>query len=160
MGLGSDKTAWSWLPAPVRPGRRERLGQSVQIDEAFVVATETDGRVRLAHAGNNLQVALKLFAEKHVVPQAAVTTDGLASYNRRSVGDRPREASGQTSPERQQQDTLQGADWVVSLLKRWLLGAHPGEIRCKHLRAYLARSIHHNQLDRHRVTTGVSRRPG
>jgi hypothetical protein len=67
LGFGSYKTAWAWLhklrAALVRP-EREMLGPFVQIDEAFVggknhlkelilVAAETGGRVRLAHAENN-----------------------------------------------------------------------------------------------------------
>jgi len=47
-----------------------------------LVATETtDGRVRLAHAASNDEATLKTFADAHVAPAAAVTTDGLASYN-------------------------------------------------------------------------------
>ena len=68
MGFGSYKTAWSWLhklrAAMVRSDS-EPLGPFVQLDEALVggkggphkelvlVAAEANGRVRLAHAGNN-----------------------------------------------------------------------------------------------------------
>jgi hypothetical protein len=67
LGFGSYKTAWTWLhklrAALVRP-EREPLAPLVQMDEALVgrkggphkelvlVAAETDGRVRLAHAEN------------------------------------------------------------------------------------------------------------
>ena len=129
MGFGSYETAWTWLHklrvALVRPGR-EPLSQHVQIDEAFVggtrggkemvlVATETtDGRIRLAHADNNDEATLKRFADVHVATKALVTTDGLASYNSRSLDARPHEAIVQTNAERRVHDTLQGAHWTVS----------------------------------------------
>jgi transposase-like protein/Zn ribbon nucleic-acid-binding protein len=168
LGFGSYKTAWSWLhklrTALVRPGR-EPLAQAVQIDEAFVggkrggksmvlVATETDGRVRLAHAENNDEATLKRFADDHVAAQAAVTTDGLASYNRRSLGDRPHDMSVQTPAERREKDTLQGVHWTVSLLKRWLLGTHASAVKPKHLQAYLDEfAFRYNR----RKTIGVGR---
>jgi transposase-like protein len=74
LGFGSYKTAWTWLhklrAALVRP-EREPLAPLVQMDEALVggkggphkklvlVAAETDGRVRLAHAETNDKTALR-----------------------------------------------------------------------------------------------------
>jgi len=169
MGFGSYKTAWTWLhklrAALVLPGR-EPLSQAVQIDEAFVggtrggkemvlVATETtDGRVRLAHAANNDEATLKHFADGCVAGDAAVTTDGLASYNAGSLGKRAHEAKVQTNAERRVNDTLQGVHWTVSLLKRWLLGTHAGAVGRKHLQAYLDEfAFRHNR----RKTKGVGR---
>jgi hypothetical protein len=63
-----------------------------------LVATETDGCVRLAHADND-EATLKRFAKEHVAAAAEVTTDGLASYNPGSLGDRPQEISVQTPTE-------------------------------------------------------------
>ena len=169
MGFGSYETAWTWLHklrvALVRP-EREPLSQRVQIDEEFVaskrggksmvlVATETtDGRIRLAHAENNDEATLKTFADAHVAPAAAVTTDGLASYNAKSLGQRPHEGIVQTKAERQVHDTLQGVHWTMSLLKRWLLGTHAGAVQPKHLQAYLDEfAFRHNR----RKTKGVGR---
>jgi len=168
MGFGSYKTAWTWLhklrAALVRP-ERTPLAQDVQIDEAFVggtrggksmvlVATETDGRVRLAHADNNDEATLKQFADAHVAPAAEVTTDGLASYNAKSLGERGHEGIVQTKAERQVHDTLQGVHWTMSLLKRWLLGTHAGAVQPKHLQAYLDEFVfRHNR----RKTKGVGR---
>jgi transposase-like protein len=169
MGFGSYETAWTWLHklrrALVRP-EREALSQRVQIDEGFVggtrggkemvlVATETtDGRVRLAHAENNDEATLKRFADANVAPAAEVTTDGLASYNARSLGDRPHEPVVQTKAERAVHDTLQGVHWTMSLLKRWLLGTHGGAVKPKHLQAYLDEfAFRHNR----RKTKGVGR---
>jgi transposase-like protein/Zn ribbon nucleic-acid-binding protein len=169
MGFGSYETAWTWLHklrvALVRP-EREPLSQRVQIDEGFVggkrggksmvlVATETtDGRVRLAHAENNDEATLKQFANAHVAPAAEVTTDGLASYNAKSLGERGHEGIVQTKAERQVHDTLQGVHWTMSLLKRWLLGTHAGAVSGKHLQAYLDEfAFRHNR----RKTKGVGR---
>ena len=174
MGFGSYETAWTWLhklrAALVRP-ERDALGQGVQIDEAFVggtrggksmvlVATETDadtdamGRIRLAHAENNDEATLKRFADGCVAADAEVTTDGLASYNSKSLGERPHEAIVQTNAERREHDTLQSVHWTVSLLKRWLLGTHAGAVRPKHLQAYLDEyAFRHNR----RKTNGVGR---
>ncbi len=85
---------------------------------------------------------------------AAVTTDGLASYNSNSLGERAHEANVQTNAERREHDTLQGVHWTVSLLKRWLLGTHAGAVRRKHLQAYLDEfAFRHNR----RKTNGVGR---
>ena len=141
LGFGSYKTAWSWLhklrAALVRPDR-EPLGPFVQIDETLVggkgsphkelvlVAAEVDGRVRLAHAENNDEGTLKSFADNQIALDTQVVTDGLASYNSESLGQRPHQAVIQTKQERRESDALQGCHWTVSLLKRWLLGTHAG----------------------------------
>ena len=168
MGFGSYETAWTWLhklrAALVRPAR-EPLSERVEIDEAFVggtrggksmvlVATETDGRIRLAHAENNDEATLKRFADTEVATDAAVTTDGLASYNAKSLGERTHEPVVQTPAERKIKDTLQTVHWTVSLLKRWLLGTHAGAVQRKHLQAYLDEfTFRHNR----RKTKGVGR---
>ena len=103
LGFGSYKTAWTWLhklrAAMVRSDS-EPLGPFVQIDEALVggkggphkelvlVAAEADGRVRLAHAANNDEGTLKRFADGQIAADAEVVTDGLASYNKKSLGAR------------------------------------------------------------------------
>ncbi len=168
MGFGSYKTAWAWLHklrASMVRSDREPLAQVVQIDETFVggkrggksivlVATETDGRVRLAHAENNDAATLKRFADANVAADAAVVTDGLASYNPRSLGERPHDMRVQTASERRDRDALQGAHWTVSLLKRWLLGTHAGAVKPKHLQSYLDEfAFRYNR----RKTKGVGR---
>jgi transposase-like protein len=169
MGFGSYKTAWSWLhklrAALVRP-EREPLGPFVQMDEALVggkggphkelvlVAAEADGRVRLAHAETNDKATLKRFADGQIAPDARVVTDGLASYDADSLGDRPHEAKVQTKAERRENDAVQSCHWTISLLKRWLLGTHAGAVAPKHLQAYLDEyAFRHNR----RRTNGVGR---
>ena len=168
LGFGSYETAWTWLlklrAALVRPDR-EPLSSKVQIDEAFVggirggksmvlVATETDGRVRLAHAENNDEATLKRFADAEIATDAAVTSDGLASYNAESLGARPHAAFVQTPAERRISDTLQNVHWTVSALKRWLLGTHAGAVQPKHLQAYLDEFVFRYNR---RKTKGVGR---
>ena len=138
----------------------------VQVDETLVggkggpnkelvlVATEAGGRVRLAHAANNDEATLKRFADGQIAPDAEVTTDGLASYNERSLGERPHDPKVQTKVERREKDALQGCHWTISLLKRWLLGTHAGAVRRKHLQAYLDEfAFRHNR----RKTNGTVR---
>jgi hypothetical protein len=152
MGFGSYKTAWTWLhklrSSLVRPDR-EPLGPFVQMDEALVggkggphkelvlVAAEAGGRVRLAHAETNDKATLKRFADGQVAADARVVTDGLASYDADSLGERPHEAKVQTKAERRENDAIQSCHWTISLLKRWLLGTHAGAVGPKHLQAYL-----------------------
>src|ERR1700704_1215191 len=169
LGFGSYKTAWSWLhklrAALVRPDR-EPLGPFVQVDETLVggkgsphkelilVAAEADGRVRLAHAENNDEGTLKSFADSQIASDTQVVTDGLASYNSDSLGERQHQAIVQTKQERRESDALQGCHWTTSLLKRWLLGTHAGAVRPKHLQAYLDEfAFRHNR----RKTNGVGR---
>ncbi len=169
MGFGSYKTAWSWLHklrAALLREEAEPLGPFVQMDEALVggkggphkelvlVAAEANGRVRLAHASNNDEGTLKQFADRHVAAQARVVTDGLPSYNRKSLGARGHEKCVQSKSERREKDALQGCHWPISHLKRWLLGTHAGAVRDKHLQAYLNEfAFRYNR----RKTKGVGR---
>ena len=122
--------------------------------ELVLVAAEADGRVRLAHAENNDEGTLKSFADSQIASDTQVVTDGLASYNSDSLGERPHQAIVQTKQERRDSDALQGCHWTTSLLKRWLLGTHAGAVRPKHLQAYLDEfAFRHNR----RKTNGVGR---
>ena len=169
MGFGSYETAWTWLhklrAAMVR-SNSEPLGPFVQADEALVggkggpnkelvlVAAEANGRIRLAHAGNNDEATLKHFADAQIAADTHVVTDGLASYNARSLGARPHDAIVQTKAERREGDTLQACHWTISLFKRWLLGTHAGAVKPKHLQAYLDEFVfRHNR----RKTVGTAR---
>ena len=169
MGFGSYKTAWAWLhklrAAMVRSDS-EPLGPFVQMDEALVggkggphkqlvlVAAEANGRVRLAHAGNNDAGTLEVFATAEIAADAHVVTDGHAGYSATSLGPRPHERKVQTKAGRREADALQGCHWTASLLKRWLLGTHAGAVKPKHLQAYLDEfAFRHNR----RKTSGVTR---
>ena len=122
--------------------------------ELVLVAVEAGGRVRLAHAETNDKATLKRFADGQLAPDARVTTDGLASYDSESLGQRSHEAKVQTRAERRDGDAVQSCHWTISLLKRWLLGTHAGAVSPKHLQAYLDEyAFRHNR----RRTNGVGR---
>jgi Zn ribbon nucleic-acid-binding protein len=169
MGFGSYKTAWTWLhklrAAMVRSDS-EALGPFVEMDEALVggkgspnkqlvlVAAEANGRVRLAHAENNDAVTLERFAGGEIAATAHVVTDGHAGYSEKSLGQRSHDGVVQTKAERRETDAVQGCHWMISLLKRWLLGTHAGAVGPKHLQAYLDEfAFRHNR----RKTNGVGR---
>ena len=169
MGFGSYETAWTWLhklrSAMVRSDS-EPLGPFVQVDEALVggkggpnkelvlVAAETNGRVRLAHADNNDAATLKTFADGQIAKDAKVTSDGHAGYSAKSLGKRPHEAVVQTKAEKREGDVVQACHWTISLVKRWLIGTHAGAVAPKHLQAYLDEyAFRHNR----RRTNGVGR---
>jgi hypothetical protein len=96
--------------ALVLPGR-EPLGPFAQIDEPHRskgLAPQGAGsggrrgrwQVRLAHADNNDEGMLKSFADSQIALDTQVVTDGLASYNNGSLGQRPHQAVIQTKQER------------------------------------------------------------
>ena len=124
----SAKTLKSMKPS----SEANALGKSM-----VLVATETDGRLRLAHALTNDEETLKAFADANLAADASVTSDGHADYNATSLSERTHEAIVQTNAERAVSDTLQRAHWSVSMLKRWLIGTHAGAIKARHLQAYL-----------------------
>ena len=169
-GFGSYKTAWIWqheLRGAMVRSDSEPMGPFVQIDETLVggtggpykelvlVAAEANGRVRLARADNNDTDTCARFACEEIDNQAHVVTDGHAGYNERSPEQRTHEPVVQTKAERREQDAVvQACHWMISLLKRWLLGKHAGAVSDKHLQACLDEfAFRHNR----RKTNGVGR---
>ena len=122
------------------------------------MAAEADGRVRPAHAESNDKATLKRFADGQVAPDARVVTDGLASYDGDSLGNRPYERIVQTKAQRREGDALQVCHWTISLLKRWFLGTHAGAISPKHLQAYLDEYVFRfNRRTAKRISHGFAR---
>ncbi len=118
------------------------------------MAAEANGRVHLAHADNNDETTLKAFADREIATEAYVVTDGLVSYNTRSLGERSHEAHVQTKVERCENDAVQACYWMTSLTMRWLLGTHAGAVAPNHLQAYFDEyTFRHNR----RRTKGVGR---
>jgi transposase-like protein len=163
LGLGSYKTAWSWLHklrrAMVRPDR-ERLHGRVEVDETFLgapivrrlgtarsnkvvigVAVEEDengvGRVRMRRLADASTASLRPFVDDVVERGSIVHTDGWMGYDfleRRGYRHEISFLRGHTaSPS----ELLPRVHRVVSLLKRWLLGTHQGSITAEHLDYYL-----------------------
>jgi len=161
LGLGSYRTAWSWLHklrcAMVRPGR-DRLSGIVEVDEAYiggpepgkrgrgaagkalvVIAAQKDGkrigRIRLKRVSDasaeNLNEAIKCSIE----PNSTVRTDDWNGYNQVKNLGYTHDVIRKT-PE-VGKNLLPSANIVVSLLKRWLLGIHQGGVKISHLDYYL-----------------------
>ena len=161
LGLGSYRTAWTWLHklrrAMVRPGR-DRLSGVVEVDEAYiggekpgkrgrgaagkslvVVATEiTDGRIgriRLCRVADASAASLGDAVRETVDLGAVIQTDGWSGYGRLSGSGYLHEVA------RKEPDVgdnlLPSCHRVASLLKRWLLGTHQGAVSHEHLDYYL-----------------------
>jgi len=164
LGLGTYKTAWTWLHklrrAMVRPGR-DLLSGEVEVDETIVGGVEEGGggrhlgprkalvciaaevrgqraigRVRLEVIADSSAASVLPFVKRTIAPASTVITDGLTSYA-------TLEASGfrhRVLIARKPQDShrlLPRVHRVASLLKRWLLGTHQGSVERQHLPYYL-----------------------
>jgi transposase-like protein len=106
LGLGSYKTAWTWLHklrrAMVRPGR-ERLAGRIEVDETYVggleegvrgrqtegkalvvIAAQEDGagigRIRMRRVPDASAESLVPFVEESIEPGSIVHTDGWSAY--------------------------------------------------------------------------------
>ena len=161
LGLGSYRTAWTWLhklrAAMVRPGR-DRLTGAVEVDETYwggpkpgkhgrgaagkaliVVAAEVDGRhigrIRLRRVRDTSAQSLERAVQEAVAPGSVVRTDGLRSYS--CLSDRGYVHEVVRKEAAVGDNLLPRVNRVVALLKRWLLGIHQGRVSVVHLEAYL-----------------------
>jgi len=162
LGLGSYQTAWAWLHklrrAMVLPGR-ELLSGTVEVDESYVGARHTSvggrspghkaivviavegeqapERVRMRRIPNVKQDTLNEFVLEHVARGSEVRTDAWTGYD--DIG-RYRfrhvvtnvSASGDPA-----HVVLPHVHLAASLVKRWVLGTHPGAISHAQLDYYL-----------------------
>ena len=163
VGLGSYKTAWTWLHklrrAMVRPGR-ERLYGSVEIDEAYVggveegvhgrqtetkalvvVAAEEDGdgigRIRMRQIPDASGKSLLAFIDDSVEPGSLIHTDGWLGYGGLEKRGYQHRVTVVTDQKKPPSITMPRVHRVASLLKRWLLGTHQGAVSREHLNYYL-----------------------
>lgn len=161
LGLGSYRTAWTWLQklraAMVRPGR-EQLTGTVEVDETYlggpkpgkhgrgasgktliVVAAQVDGprigRIRLRRVRDTSAPSLEHAVQAAVAPGSVVRTDGLPSYSR--LSERGYVHAVVRKEAAVGDNLLPRVNRVVALLKRWLLGIHQGRVSTAHLDAYL-----------------------
>jgi len=162
LGLGSYRTAWTWLHklrrAMVRPGR-DRLSGTVEVDETcvggerpgkrgrgaagktlVVIAVEDKGvegigRIRLRRVLDASAQSLAAAVQATVAAGSAVRTDDWGGYGTlRSAGyAHVVDREGGDLGE----SPLPLVHRVASLLKRWLLGTHQGAVRASHLDYYL-----------------------
>ena len=83
-----------------------------------------------------------------------MVTDGLASYDGDSLGNRALREGRPDQGRAAQRRRPAGLPLDISLLKRWLLGTHAGAVAPKHLQSYLDKfAFRHNR----RKTNGVGR---
>lgn len=165
LGLGSYKTAWSWLHkmrrAMVRPGR-DRLHGKVEVDETLiggeshggkrgrgaeqksivVIAVEIlspkgFGRVRMRKVSDASSESLIPFVCEAVEPGSTILTDCWRGYNNLEKHGYIRQKVNLSDSGDPAHVLLPGVHRVASLLKRWLLGTHQGAVRSKHLDYYL-----------------------
>ncbi len=163
LGLGSYKTAWTWLHkmrrAMVRPGR-DRLSGMVEVDETYlggleegvrgrqterkaliVIAAQEDGpgigRIRMSRIPDASAESLIPFIEEAITRGSVVHTDGWLGYL-------PVESKGYVHDvtvirgnKKIASDLLPRVHRVTSLLKRWLMGTHQGAVTHEHLEYYL-----------------------
>jgi len=161
LGLGSYKTAWTWLHklrrAMVRPGR-DKLDGIVQVDETFIggakpgkrgrgaegkslvliVAQENGkavGRIRLVKITDASSESLKGAIHETVVPGTQVKTDGWNGYN--GLGALGYDHKVVRESEDVGTNLLPLCHRVASLLKRWLGGTLQGAASHEHLAYYL-----------------------
>jgi len=160
LGIGSYRTAWTWLHklrvAMVRPNR-DKLSGIVEVDECFIggkqeggqrgrgtektlvaIAVERNddviGRIRLSVIKDASAESLKEFVENSVKKRSTIITDGWRGYNElKSWGYRHK----QTESKGKKDKMLPNAHLVISLLKRWIMGTMQGSVSDKHLSYYL-----------------------
>jgi len=163
LGLGSYRTAWTWLHklrrAMVRPGR-DRLTEKVEVDETLVggvepgggrrhvgkkalvvVAAEVRGRaigrIRMNRVADLSEMSLMTFVQNTVAPGAVVITDGFQTYRTLPELGYRHDRRVLLGSGDSAEAVLPRVHRVVSLLKRWLLGTHQGAVSCEHLDYYL-----------------------
>ena len=163
LGLGSYKTAWSWLHklrrAMVRPGR-DRLSGRVEVDEAYLggleegvhgrqteakslvaVAAQEDGaglgRIRMRTIPDASAESLMGFVEETIEPGSELHTDGWLGYEPLEGRGFRHTATFLKGRRESASQLLPRVHLVVSLLKRWLAGTHQGAVSRRHLDYYL-----------------------
>ena len=161
LGLGSYRTAWTWLhklrTAMVRPGR-DRLAGTVEIDETYmggkrpgkrgrgargktlvVVAVEDKGegfgRIRLRRVNDASALNLIGAVRDCVEPGSMVRTDGWSGYSGLSTNGYLHTVVRQDSDVGD--NLLPLVNRVTALLKRWIQGTHQGAVHPSHLEYYL-----------------------
>ena len=160
LGLGSYRTAWTWLHklrrAMVRP-ERDKLQGRIEIDEVYIggvkhggkrgrgaenkvlvaVAVEVNdnktGRVRLKVIDDASAESLHGFVEEVAQHGSTIITDGWSGYNGLSAKCYVQEVKVKDDDE----SLLPHVHTVISLVKRWLLGTLQGSCSKEHFDYYL-----------------------
>lgn len=163
LGLGSYKTAWTWLHkmrrAMVRPDR-DRLSGRVEVDETYlggleegakgrgterkaliIIAAQEDGpgigRIRMRLIPDASAGSLIPFIEETITPGSIVHTDGWPGYTSVESKGYGHDVTVLRGKKRPASELLPRVHQVISLLKRWLMGTHQGAVTHEHLDYYL-----------------------
>jgi len=164
LGLGSYRTAWTWLHklrrAMVRPGR-DRLTGRVEVDEAYWGASETDGvkgrkvegkaliliaaqedgpgigRIRLGRATNASAKTLAGFIGNAIDLGSTIHTDGWRGYAWLKAKGYVHEVSPLRRRSGAGPEMLPRVHRVAGLLKTWMYGTHQGAMSHQYLDYYL-----------------------
>jgi transposase-like protein len=163
LGLGSYKTAWTWLHklqrAMVRPDR-DRLSGCVEVDETFygseeqgvrgrqtenksliVIAAQENGagvgRIRMRRIPDASAENLMPFIQEAIAVGSVVHTDGWLGYLPLEKAGYHHRVTFLKSQKESASELLPRVHLVASLLKRWLLGTHQGAVSREHLDYYL-----------------------
>ena len=162
LGLGSYRTAWTWLHKfrrlMVFPGR-DKLSGIVEVDETLVggkksgkrgrgaegkllvvIAIEIvdmgTGRVRMSQIPDASGNSLKKFIEENIEKGSTLITDGWKGYSGISKKGYKHVIDDKTK-KLETEEVLPNIHRIASLLKRWLLGTHQNFVGEKYLSYYL-----------------------
>lgn len=161
LGLGSYRTAWTWLHKirrlMVLPNR-DRLNGDVEVDETFVGESKSGkrgrgaegkvpvvialelrgkgtGRVRLERVPNCTRVTLEAFIEAKIEKGSKVITDGWKAYGH--IEDKGYGHEVQQAIQMDGEEILPELHRIAALLKRWLLGTHQSYCVTRYMAYYL-----------------------
>lgn len=163
LGLGSYKTAWTWLHklrrAMVRPGR-DRLTGRVEVDETYLGSLEEGvrgrqterkaliaiaaeeygpgiGRIRMRRISDASAESLVPFVKEAIEPKSTVHTDGWLGYLPVEAAGYIHEITFLKGKKDSPSELMPRVHRIASLLKRWLMGTHQGAVTVEHLDYYL-----------------------
>ena len=163
LGLGSYKTAWTWLHkfrrAMVRPGR-DRLTGRVEVNETYlggleegvrgrqterksliVIAAQEDGpgigRIRMKRIPDASADSLMEFVKEAIEPGSTVHSDGWIGYDRLEGIGYGHDITFLKGKKESASELMPRVHRIASLLKRWILGTHQGAVSHEHLEYYL-----------------------
>jgi transposase-like protein len=159
LGIGSYKTAWTWLHkirrAMVRPGR-DLLSGRIEVDEAYIggpgtggkrgrgaenkvlaiVAVETGenkvGRIRIGVAADASKESLHGFIKESIQAGSTVVTDGWLGYSSLDTIGYCHEIIEQHDEDM----LLPHVHTVISLMRRWIMGTLQGSCSQEHMLYY------------------------
>jgi len=160
LGLGSYRTAWTWLHklrhAMIRQGR-DKLSGIIEVDEAYigspesgkrgrgagnkiltVIAVEINdnkiGRIRIGVIDDASSNSLHKFIYEVAEKDSTIVTDGWAGYN--GLLEEGYKQKTAIHKKDDKETLLPHVHTIISLLKRWLLGTLQGSFSKDHIVYY------------------------